>query len=198
MPKHKPKLQEIVEVAREYAKKNLDRRLLEHTRGCAETARKLAHRFTLEEEKAVVASYLHDIAKSFPKDRQVELARELGMSEAEIDSYPLPVLHGPLAALMAKDRLGIEDPEILQAIAAHSTGCTGMCEIGKAVFIADYIEQTRSFPGASELRSHGSLTLNEIAAAILRRKLDYLLDEDKVVDPRAIEFWNELMDKHHE
>ena len=179
--------------AKEYAEQNLDGRLLEHTRGCAETARKLAHRFALVEEKAVAASYLHDIAKAFPNDRQIAMAREMGMSDAEIDSYPPPVLHGPLAALMAKERLGIDDLEIIQAIAAHSTGCTGICEIGKAVFIADYIEQTRSFPGASELRSHGNLTLNEIATAILRRKLDHLIEENKVIDTRAIDFWNELM-----
>jgi predicted HD superfamily hydrolase involved in NAD metabolism len=193
MPKRHPTLLEIVEIAKEYAEKNLDGPLLDHTLGCAETARKLARRFALVEEKAAAASYLHDIAKAFPKDRQVAMCRELGMTEAEIVSYPPPVLHGPLAALMAKDRFGIDDPEILQAIAAHSTGCTGICEIGKALFIADYIEHTRSFPGASELRSDGSLTLNEIVIAILRRKLDYLLKENKVVDPRAIEFWNELM-----
>jgi predicted HD superfamily hydrolase involved in NAD metabolism len=190
--------QKTVTVAKEYAEQNLDGRLLEHTRGCTETARKLAHRFELVEEKAVAASYLHDIAKAFPKDRQVAMSREMGMSDAEIDSYPLAVLHGPLAALMAKDRLAIDDPEILQAVAAHSTGCAKMCAVAKAVFVADYIEETRSFPGASELRSHGSLTLNEISTAILRRKLDHLIDENKVVDPRAMEFWNELMEELHE
>jgi len=187
------KLQEDAEAAREYAEENLDGRLLEHTRGCVATARKLAHRFSLAEAKAVAAAYLHDIAKADPKERQVAMCRKMGMSDAEIDSYPPPVLHGPLAALMAKDLLGVDDPEILQAITAHSTGCKGMCEIGKALFVADYIEETRSFPGASELRSHGSLTLDELATAILRRKLDYLIENNKVIDPRAIEFWNELM-----
>ena len=193
MQKQHEILQETVMVAKEYAEQNLDGRLLEHTRGCVETARKLARRFSLVEEKAVTASYLHDIAKAFANDRQIAMSREMGMSDAEIDSYPLAVLHGPLAALMAKDRLGIDDPEILQAVAAHSTGCAKMCAVAKAVFVADYIEETRSFPGASELRSHGSLILNEIATAILRRKLDHIIEENKVIDTRAIDFWNELM-----
>lgn len=193
MPERRGTLSNISIVAKEYAEQNLGGKLLEHTRGCAETVQKLAHRFALAEKKAVAAAYLHDIAKMYRKDRQIAMARNLGMSEAEIDSYPLAVLHGPLAALIARDRLGIDDCEILEAIENHSTGCKGMHAIGKAVFIADYIEQTRSFPGASELRSHGDLTLNEIAAAILRRKLGHLIDENKRIDSRAIEFWNDLM-----
>jgi predicted HD superfamily hydrolase involved in NAD metabolism len=193
MQKERETPQQYAVIAKEYAEQNLENQLLEHTRGCVETAGKLARRFTLAEDKAVAAAYLHDIAKAYPKDHQVAMSRELGMSDAEIESYPLPVLHGPLAARIAGKKLGIDDSEILQAIENHSTGCKGMSGIGKAVFIADYIEQTRSFPGASELRSHGNLTLDEIAAAIMRRKLDHLIEENKIIDARAIEFWNELM-----
>ncbi len=179
--------------AKEYAERSLDGRLLEHTRGSVETARKLAHRFGLDEGKAVIASYLHDIAKQFPRERQIALAGEMGMAQAEIDSYPLAVLHGPLAALIAQKELGIEDAEVLQAILAHSTGCAGMCDIAKIVFIADYIEETRSFPGAGELRSRGNITLDELTTAILRRKLNHLIGEDRDIDPRAIDLWNDLM-----
>jgi len=186
---------ELSKVARRYAEEKLNGELLEHTRGCAETAAKLARRLGLDEDKAVTVSYLHDIAKPFSKDRQAVMARELGMSEAEIDSYPPAVLHGPLAALIVRKELGIEDAEIAQAIAAHSTGCAGMSGIGRVVFVADYIEESRIFPGADELRSHGHISLNELTIAILRRKLNYLIEHDKDIDPRAIDFWNELMNE---
>ena len=183
---------EAADLAEEYAGRHLNGKLLEHTRGCADTARKLAHRFDIDEEKVVIASYLHDIAKIFSKERQSAMAREMGMSEAEIDSYPAAVLHGPLAALIAREELGIDDMEILQAIAAHSAGCAGMSAAAKVVFVADYIEMTRSFPGADELRSYGDVTLDELAIAILRRKLSQLIDANKNIDPRAVELWNEL------
>jgi predicted HD superfamily hydrolase involved in NAD metabolism len=179
--------------AERYAEEHLDGRLLEHTRGCVDTARKLAHKLGLDADKAGTAAWLHDVAKRFPRREQVVIARRLGMSEAEIASYLPPVLHGPLAALIARNELSINDPDVLQAIATHSSGCAGMCDVAKVVFISDYIELTRSFPGAEELRSHGDVTLNELAAAILKRKLIYLLDEQKDIDLRAITFWNELM-----
>jgi len=179
--------------ARQYAERKLDGRLLEHTRACAETAIKLARRFGLDPEKAAVASYLHDVAKALPKERQAALAIEMGMSEAEVATYPAAVLHGPLGALIAQKELGVDDAEVLQAIVAHSTGCAGMCEIAKVVFIADYIEISREFPGAEELRSRGSVTLNELTRAILRRKLKHLIDGNKIIDSRALDLWNELM-----
>ena len=184
---------EIARVAEEYVEEHLSGRLLEHTRSCVESARKLGLRFGLDEkQKALTAAYLHDIAKVLPNDKRAELARKLGMSDDEIASYPIAVLHGPLAALVAQDRLGIDDPEPLQAIAAHSCGCAKMSEIAKVVFVADYIEETRVYPGADELRSHGDVTLDDLTIAVLRRKLNYLIEENKDIDPRAIELWNEL------
>jgi len=179
--------------AKEFAHERLDWRLFEHTCECANSAQKLARRFGLDGEKAVAAAYLHDIAKTIPITEQAGVAREMGMSEEEIRSYLPPVLHGPLGALIAEQQLGIYDPEILQAIRTHSSGCAGMCDIAKAVFIADYIEMSREFPGADELRSHGNVTLNELTAAILERKLRHLLEERKAIDSRAFALWNELM-----
>jgi len=193
MQKEKITLQEYLEKAKRYAEEKLSGKLLAHTRGCVETALKLARRLSVDADKVETASYLHDIAKIHSHDEQVSLAREIGMAITEIQSYPRAVLHGPLAALIVEKELGIDDADILQAIRAHSTGCAGMCDVAKIIFVADYIELTRNFPGASELRSHGSMTLNELSAAILKRKLEYLLEERKDIDPRAIEFWNDLM-----
>ena len=182
-------------IAKEYVEEKLDGQLLEHTLGCAETARRLADRFDVDAEKAAVASYLHDLAKSLPRTEQAVLARKMGMSAAEIGSYPPPVLHGPLSELIARKELGIDDPEVLQAVGAHSTGCARMCGVAKVVFVADYIEPTRTFPGSAELRSRRFASLDEAATAILKRKLQHLIAERRIIDPRAIECWNELMEK---
>ncbi len=185
--------QELSRIAEEYACSNLNGRLLKHARGCAEMAQKLAQRFGLDAERAVTASYLHDIGKQFSREEQAALARKMDMSASEIRSYPPEVLHGPLGALIAKKQLGIDDPEVLQAVEAHSTGCPGMCGLAKVVFVADFIEPSRRFPGASELRSREHATLDKMAAAILKRKLIYLMEKRKVIDARALDFWNELM-----
>jgi predicted HD superfamily hydrolase involved in NAD metabolism len=179
-------------IAQQYAEKKLRGRLLEHVFACAETGEKLARKFDCSEDKAAAACYLHDIAKALPYPEQVAYGRRLGMSRKEIESFLPPILHGPVAARITKKELLIDDAEIIEAIECHSTGCAGMRQLAKIVFIADYIEFTRAFPGAKELRSHGAVTLDELAAAILARKITHLLEERRPIDSRAFEFWNDL------
>jgi predicted HD superfamily hydrolase involved in NAD metabolism len=183
---------EYSKAAQQYIEEKLRGRLLEHVFACAETAEKLAKKFNCSRDKAAAASYLHDVAKHLSYPEQVSYARRLGMPQSKIESYLPPVLHGPLAALIVQKELKITDPDILQAIECHSSGCAGMGDTAKIVFIADFIEFTREFPGAQELRSHGAVTLDELAIAILTRKLEHLLRERRPIDPRALEFWNDL------
>jgi predicted HD superfamily hydrolase involved in NAD metabolism len=185
--------QEYLEVARKYAEEHLKGRLLEHTRGCVEMAQKLAHRFGLDPEKAATAAYLHDITKTFSLEQQTALLQRLGMSPAELASHLPAIVHGWLSALIAKKELRIDDSEVLQAIEVHSTGCAGMSDLAKVVFISDFIEHTRRFPKAAELRGREYPTLDEAVITILRRKLEYLLEGRAIVAHRAIECWNELV-----
>ncbi len=194
MTKGKSALHGYLETARQYAEENLSGELLEHTRGCVETARALARRFNVDAHKAMTASYLHDIAKIYSHEEQAALAGKMNVSAVEIHSCPRAVLHGSLGAAIAEQELGINDPDILQAIRAHSTGCAAMCNVAKVVFVADYIEHTRNFPGATELRNRGDLgnvSLDTLTTAVLKRKLEHLLEERKDIDLRAIALWNE-------
>ncbi len=167
--------------------------MLEHTRGCVEMAQKLALRFGVDPEKAATAAYLHDIAKAFSLEQQTAVLERMGIPATELASHLPAVVHGWLATLIAKRELGIDDPEVLQAAEAHSTGCAGMSDLAKIVFISDFIEHTRRFPKAAELRGREYPTLDEAVLVILRRKLEYLLEGRAIVDSRAVECWNELV-----
>ncbi len=193
MPDYAYITSKYLDVAQRYAEEKLQGRLLEHTFGCVETAEKLARRFDCDAEKAAIASYLHDVVKGLKYPEQVALGRRLGMTARKIHSVLPPVLHGLIAAEIAEVELKIKDADIIQAIECHSTGCSGMGDVAKVVFIADFIEFTRMFPGAAELRSHGAVNLDELALAILLRKLEHLMQERRPIDPRALQFWNELV-----
>ena len=192
MGKQASEIGEYANTAQQYVEQKVKGKLLEHILGCAETAEKLAKKFNCDQDKAAAAAYLHDVVKPMAYPEQVACARSLGMPQVKIESYLPPVFHGPLAALLVRKELHLEDRDILEAIECHSSGCAGMGEIAKVVFIADFIEFSRVFPGAKELRSHGAVTLDELALAILTRKLEHLIQERRPIDTRAIGFWNEL------
>ena len=44
---------------------------------------------------------------------------------------------------MAEEKFGVNDPEILSAIACHTTGKPDMSLLDKILYIADYIEPRR-------------------------------------------------------
>jgi 2-amino-4-hydroxy-6-hydroxymethyldihydropteridine diphosphokinase len=92
---------------------------------------------------------------------------------------PDALLHGPAAA----ERLradGVHDEELLAAIAAHSAGGAGLGLLGRALYVADYLEPGRSFAKAQATKEEyaalrdrmpGELdaVLREVVAERIRR-----------------------------
>jgi predicted HD superfamily hydrolase involved in NAD metabolism len=60
--------------------------------------------------------------------------------------------HSIVAPIEAKDKLGIDDDEILDAIRWHTTGKEDMSTLTKIIYIADMIEPGRNFDGVDEIK----------------------------------------------
>ena len=72
------------------------------------------------------------------------------MGEPERESPKL--LHGPVAAELARRELGVEDTEVLDAIREHTTGRPGMGPLSLVLYVADKIEPARDYPSVENLR----------------------------------------------
>ena len=149
---------------------------IRHTLGVRETAVALADRWGARMQAASTAAMLHDIAKPLPLGRMQELASSYGLAlDPEILSDG-NLLHGPLAAAIVENELGIRDAGVLSAIACHTTGKAGMDTLDKVLFIADAIEPNRAdYPGLREIRE---LVWTDLDAAVLmsmRRTQEYVL-----------------------
>ena len=55
------------------------------------------------------------------------------------------MLHGPVAAKLLERDLGIRDPEILAAIAHHTTGTWGIGLLEQVIHLADFIRGKSRF-----------------------------------------------------
>ena len=78
------------------------------------------------------------------------------------------MLHGKTAAAIARNEYGAPE-DVCAAIACHTTGKAGMQILDKILYLADYIEETRDFPGVDKAR--------ELAAADIDRALLYCYDQ---------------------
>ena len=122
-----------------------------HVLGTEQEAIRLAERYGADVEKARVAALLHDCTKKLDMEEQLALCRHYGIELDELEQKALKLLHAKTGAAIARDVFGV-DEEIYNAIWWHTTGHAGMTLLEKIIYLADYIEPSRDFPGVDKLR----------------------------------------------
>lgn len=163
---------------------HLDRERYEHTLGVMYTSAALAMRYQADLEKAMIAGLLHDCAKCLSSDKKLKLCERYHLTVTESERKNPGLLHAKLGAYIAAFKYEIEDQEIVDAIAYHTTGRPHMTLLDKIVYIADYIEPNRTeAPNLAEIRKLAFLDLDECLFIILRDSLEYLKTKKDVIDP---------------
>jgi len=183
---------DLVRVQRE-VERRLSTERFRHTLAVAETAASLAKRHGADEKKAVVAALLHDIAKEYPRNRLLKESLDFGIVLSDIELREEALIHGPLGAAIAEHEFGISDPDILAAIHFHTTGREGMSLLERIVFLADYIEPGRAFPGVDAVRDLAWTSLDKAIVLTLDQGLVYLIKRGKLIHPDAIAARNGLL-----
>ena len=107
---------------KEYAKTVLSKKRFVHTVNVAEEAKRLAAIWGEDKTRAYLAGIIHDIAKEVPDKQALDKLTEYGYSPDETEKQNPELLHGKLAAYMAQDKFGVDDKEVLSAVAYHTTG----------------------------------------------------------------------------
>ncbi|HVS46692.1 MAG TPA: bis(5'-nucleosyl)-tetraphosphatase (symmetrical) YqeK [Verrucomicrobiae bacterium] len=162
---------------------DLARRVREHFRQehryahivrVARMADVLAQRHGLDAAKARTAGMLHDLARLYSSQRLIDECRRRAMP---IDVFELAnpvVLHARLGAELAREDFGIDDPEILSAIAKHTLGSGAMSPLDCVVYLADGLEPGRDFPERAALAALAQKDLKAAMAATMRQTMRYL------------------------
>jgi len=122
-----------------------------HVQGTEETAVRLARHWGVDVQKARRAAILHDCTKHWSLEEHLALCERYQIPLTELERGSGKLLHAKTAAVLAEHRFG-EDPEVCAAIECHTTGKPNMTTLDKVLYMADYVEPTRSFPGVEELR----------------------------------------------
>lgn len=160
----------------------------EHSFRVALLAAKYAPRYGISQDKAILASALHDCGKYVPLSSPMLKGCKLP------DDVPAPVVHQFTGAYLAEHSFGIDDGEVLDAIRYHTSGREDMTPLGKLIFLADMLEEGRFFEGVEELRRLLSDDLNACFLEALARQIAYLRASGKPVYPlteRAYEWAKE-------
>ena len=157
-----------------------------HVLGCRDTAVELAKRWGADETDAARAGILHDITKAIDGPLQLTLCEAYGKILSDFSRRYPKTLHALTGSLVAERIFG-ENENVVSAIEHHTTGKANMTLLQKIIYVADYMEPNRNFPGVETLRQ---LAYSDIDAALklgLNMTLEHLKRQDAEVSPESRE-----------
>lgn len=176
-----------------YVKETIKGSRYSHTLGVVETAKELAKINGEDIQKAELAALIHDVAKYIPVEEQVKILEEHGYELDEITLKSPQVLHGFVGAIVAKEKFGIEDEMVLDAVKYHTLAKRDMSTLEKIIYIADYIEPGRDFPGVEELREITREDLDKGVLKGLENTILFVVKQGNLIHPLTIEARNFLI-----
>lgn len=161
-----------------------DPKRVKHVLGCRDTAARLAKIWGVDPEIAARAGLLHDITKALDGPLQLTLCDEYGTILDDFSAKYPKTLHALTGSLVAERIFG-EAPEIVDAIRSHTTGKANMTTLEKIIYVADYMEPNRDFPGVEKLRHLAETDLDAALKCGLEQTLEHLKNQGSRVSPET-------------
>ena len=152
----------------------------EHTLGVEATAAALARRWGADENDAREAAILHDATKNLDLSQQLRLCGKYGIITDACERSSVGLLHAKTAAALAEAVYGAP-AHICSAVRWHTTGRENMTLLEKIIYLADYIEPCRSFPGVDHVRALAREDLDAALLTAFRMSLENL--KERGIEP---------------
>ena len=157
-----------------------------HVLGCRDEAVRMAAHWGEDVTNAARAGILHDITKVLDGPLQLTLCAAYDKVLNDFSRKYPKTLHALTGSLVAEKIFG-ENEAVVQAICNHTTGRANMSTLEKIIYVADYMEPCRDFPGVEKLRE---LAYSDLDAALklgLEMTLAHLARQGNEVSPESRE-----------
>ncbi|MFC3928270.1 bis(5'-nucleosyl)-tetraphosphatase (symmetrical) YqeK [Streptococcus caprae] len=160
-----------------------------HVLGVEETSLELAARYATDPVKTSLAALLHDYAKEQTDSVFLDLIDRYQL-DPDLKHWGNNVWHGVVGRYLITEHFGLTDEEILTAIARHTVGAGEMTLLDKVLYVADYIEPGRDFPGVDTARAIAKEDLDKAVAYETARTVEHLAHKGIPIYPQTIETYN--------
>lgn len=151
----------------------------------------------LEDEERLAwrdAGRLHDALRDEAPER---LRALVGEDAAQFGgaSAPIEILHGPAAAAKL-EREGERRQGLLDAVRYHTVGCGAWDRVGRALYMADFLEPGRKYAQADRAFLAAQLPhdFDGVFRQVVRMRLEWGLREGKLLYPSTVAMWNAVQD----
>ncbi len=192
--KIKKQLKQLKPEIESWLKSFVSEKRFNHIENVAKTAKKYAKKLELDHYKAELSAWLHDCAKELPNEKLLEYAKEKNIELDKADFDNPHVLHARVGSLMAKEKFGIDDTDVLAGIRCHTLAEPDMSKIAMVVYLADSCEPGRERKFAAPIRkTFKEKGLENAVLHAINSKLLDVIEKNKIVHPLTIRARNWLI-----
>lgn len=193
-----------LEFLRSELNKFISGKRLTHSLAVEKEAENLGKLFKMSKDtvnKLRACAILHDITKEKSTPEQIALCEEFGYKVSIEDINSPKVFHSVTGAYLAKKLYGnYVCKTVFNGIKYHTTGREKMTLFEKLIYLADYIEPTRTFEDCVKLREYFYNTtefteehLNDTLLLSYDMTIKNLLDENMCVHSATVKARNYLI-----
>ena len=171
-----------IEALDDFVKSSMSEKRYIHSVGVANTTAEVLSHFDCKDycrtwngfSAAAFCGLAHDIAREMPDARILDYCRENGLFLSKEDIEAPVLAHGTVSAEIAMKHVGQYPMSWYKALCVHTSGNAGMDDLALALFIADYIEPSRSFMTDQKRAFYlGSKDISQCAYRILCDMIDH-------------------------
>ena len=199
-----------IEKLRSRVTKILSEKRMKHVLGVEHMAFRLGLLFFWGDDESMnilaAAALLHDVTKELSDEEQLEILDEHKIKPLPEELASMPTIHALTGALVIPDKFPeFADDRLINAVKWHTTGKAGMSLYEKIIFLADYIEETRTYSACIELRedffSANPVKMTEeerhrhLDRAVLKameNTLSHLREKGSVIHPATLEAYEDI------
>lgn len=164
-----------------------------HSVNTMKVAVSLAQHYGENADIAAVAGLLHDCAKNLSDDETKQYCEANGIKLNEIELRQVFLMHGAVGSIIAKEKYGVESEVILNAIKYHTTGFAKMNMMDKIIFLADYIEPSRTHCEVEDARKLAYVDINKALLRAFDNVIKYVINCNGLIHPSTIEARNSIL-----
>lgn len=163
-----------------FLKNNLKEKRYIHSLGVEAMAVKLAKLHGADIEKAAFAGRYHDLAKCMTEEELNRIIRMYGISDDYMNDQALS--HSKAAEALLRYEFGVNDEDILAAVAGHTTGRKGMSLLEEIIYVADAIEDNRAYKELKALQKQAETDLDGACLFIMDYTIDLIQSKGRRLD----------------
>ena len=192
------KVQELLRKINQDIKQELSEKRYNHSVGVMKKSEELAKLYKININKAKLVGLAHDIGKELSKEDKLKYVKENNIEIDEIEKINVGLLHGKIGADICKKRYDFTE-DMQDAIKFHTTGKKDMDLLAKIIFVADKIEEGRSYKDKNKMqeleliREAAKENIDEAMLCLLDSSIIYTMQKKNLIHPDSISTRNQLI-----